>query len=219
MTEDERSATDDARAKAERRREVPEPMPWDRLGMFLGDLALAGKNMADRNLELWSSVSQNLRDERGYTANQFTNDAARAMATAMTNAQEAWESVVRPPERELVAFTLPTVLIVFTPRAVGIDQLRYDPVEPVWMRVRGADPKCLPETAEIDLRGDPLGVEQLRPRFRICVGKSRQAYRLETSNPETELKPGFYDGTVYITSPSVRPIADLRIIVKERPSG
>jgi hypothetical protein len=216
MTEEERSATDDARAKAEGRRTPPEPMPWDRLGMLLGDLALAGKNMADRNLELWSSVSQNLRDERGYTADRLTDDAARAMATAMINAQEAWESMVRPPERELVAFALPTVLLVFTPRPVDKDKQRYDPVEPVWMRVRGADPKCLPKCAEIALTGDPLGVEQLRGRLSTILGESRQAYLLQTSNLDDELTAGAYDGTVYVMDPSVRPIALLRVIVKER---
>ena len=71
-------------------RTPPEPMPWDRLGMFLGDMATVGKNMSDRNLRLWSTVSAHLRD-RPYTTDDWSQDVALGMETAMSNAQDAWE--------------------------------------------------------------------------------------------------------------------------------
>lgn len=224
------------------KRKPPEPTPWDRLGMVLGDLAVAGKNMADRNLTLWSSVSQNLRKD-SYTADDWTTDAARAMTTAMVNVQEAWETVVRPPERELVAFTLPTAFLILTPRELDDGSIRYNPVDPVWLRVRGAEGDDLPPEAEIKITGDEAGVAALQQRLRTERGTSRRAYLLEVSNPEDpkreprqssdvesdagseepqtgrpepdvlKLVPGVYGGTVYIKKP-VRPIANLRIIVE-----
>ena len=165
------------------KRRPPEPTPWDRLGMVLGDLAVAGKNMADRNLTLWSSVSQNLRKD-SYTADDWTTDAARAMSTAMVNVQEAWETVVRPPERELVAFTLPTAFLVFTPRVLDDGSIRYGPVDPVWMRVRGADGDDLPRKAEIEITGDEAGVAALKQRLSTERGTSRRAYLLQISDPD-----------------------------------
>ena len=198
----------------------PEPMPWDRLGRFFEDLATAGTAMTNRNLTLWSTVSENLRN-RPYKPENLTNDAASALETAMLNAQEAWESMVRAPERERVADVLPTALLVFTPRVEDSggggkrkQTICWDPVDPVWMRVRGPGLDKLPKTAKIELSGDRKGAEALRSCLRTCLGSSRQAYLLRVDNVGT-LVPGVYAGTVYLDDPNVRPIANLRIIVEE----
>jgi hypothetical protein len=173
----------------------PEPMAWDRLGMFLGDMAAAGKNMTDRNLKLWSTVSQNL-SKPPYTMDKWSSDAALGVQAAMSNVQDAWEFMTRAPERERVADTLPTA----------------------WMRVPMAVVDKLPDSAEIELTGsDPAGVTELKRSLRTTLGPSRQAYLLEVTNVN-QLKPGVYSGSVYVKTPSVRPIANLRVIV-ERSAG
>jgi hypothetical protein len=192
-------------------------MPWDRLGMFLGDLAAAGMNMTDRNLKLWSSVSQHLR-QRPYKADDWAEDAARGMEAAMANVQEAWEAVVRAPERERVADTLPTAFVLFTPRVRDDGSIHWDPTDPVWMRLRGANLDQLPESAEIELSGDdPASVEALRQCLSTKFGPSRQAYLLQIGAVPELLYPGVYGGSVYVRQPNVRPIANLRIIVEKPP--
>ena len=141
----------------------PEPMPMDRIGMLLGDMAALGKTMADRNLKLWSKVSENLSDldARPCTANALANDAARALDAAMANVQDTWQFMLRTPERERVADTLPTVFILVEARYEN-GQPAYSGVDPVWIRLPGPRTDEKLGEAEIALSGDdPDGVRAL----------------------------------------------------------
>lgn len=196
----------------------PEPMPWDRVGSLLGDMASVGKTMADRNLKLWSNVSRNLRT-RPYKMDQWSDDAAQGMQAALANAQDAWEFVMRIPERERVADTLPTAFVLVQARDEGGTKRRVSP-DPIWLRAGPADADRLPQTAQIDVTGGPAeggdeGAKQLRSSLKTTLGPSRQAYLLELVDVnDARLKPGVYSGSVYVKTPSVRPIANLRVIVE-----
>jgi hypothetical protein len=191
----------------------PEPMPWDRMGIFLGDMALVAKNMADRNLKVWSTLSEHLRD-RPYTMDDWADDAASSVEAAMSNAQDTLDFIRRAPERERVADTLPTAFMLIAARYDN-GKPGYTSADPVWMRVPPPAAERLPATARISLAGDnPDGVEQLRESLSTRLGASRQAYLLEVTNVN-DLLPGTYSGTVYLTSPNVRPIANLRVIVED----
>jgi hypothetical protein len=196
--------------------ETPEPMPWDRLGAALGDIATVGRNMADRNLRLWSTISQDLR-EKPYTADKLTNDLALGLEAAMSNVQDAWESLMRPPERERVADTLPSAFLVFPPARRDGNRVMWDHVDPVWLRVTGARSTTLPKTAQVELGGgDRAGAAALRGCLSATLGPSGQAYLLEVTSPRN-LRPGVYSGSVYINNPNARPIANLRVIVEGDP--
>jgi hypothetical protein len=187
----------------------PEPMPWDRIGSVLGDVAAAGKSIADRNLTAWGTVSQHLR-KKEYTINDWSTDAALGVQTVLANMLDAWEFVRRVPERERVADTLPTAFML-----VAKDGANRVAADPVWMRVPPAASATLPDHPTIDLTGGsgPADVELLKKNLHTTRADSKTAYLLEITNPEN-LNPGVYSGTVYLDTPTVFPIANLRVIVQ-----
>ncbi len=188
----------------------------DRMGMFLGDVAALAMNMADRNLKLWTTVSQHLR-ERPYTMDTLADDAASGMDAAMSNVQDTWDFLRRAPERELVADRLPTAFMLISPRYEEGKAL-YTPPDPVWMRVPLPNVDRLPELAQIALTGDNAeGLKLLKASLRARLGPSRQAYLLEAvSVNRPGLLEGVYSGSVYIKEPVERAIANLRVIVEPK---
>lgn len=193
-----------------------EPMPWDRIGVILQDMAAVGMNMTDRNLKLWSSISQNLR-QRPYTTDKWADDAARGVEAAMANVQDAWDFWTRAPERELVAQTVPMAFLVVRPYHRPDGTRGYVGVDPVWMRVGPSGTEQMPPTAKIDLAGgDPEGAKLLLTCLKATLGDARFAYKLELTNVNA-LRPGVYSGSVYVEQPTARLIANLRVIVEGPP--
>jgi hypothetical protein len=193
-------------------------MPMDRIGMFLEDMTVLAKSMAERNLQLWTTVSQHLR-ERPYTMDTLAEDAANGMEAAMSNIQDTWDFLQRAPERELVADRLPTAFLLIAVRED--DHRLYTPPVPVWLRVPRPNVRRLPDFAQIALTGDdPEGVTLLKAALRAQLGQSRQAYLLEAVNVNKPfLKEGVYTGSVYLKQPIELAIADLRVIVEPRDEG
>lgn len=181
-----------------------EPRAWDRIGQWLQDTAAVGLLIAQRNQDLWTRVSTNLRSNQ-YKPESMTADAAAAMSTAMDNLEDVWQLLTRPPDRERVATTLPTVFLRF--QKVGADWSNPDPV---WIRVPYWDRGNLPRTADVFLDGPKDAVEKLRSSLTAAlVGKS---YRLEAADAR-DLTPGVYVG---IVATGDRPLASLRIVVEEK---
>lgn len=179
---------------------------WDRLGQFLQDSAAVGLSIAQRNQDLWTRVSTNLRGSQ-YRPESMTADAAAAMSTALDNLDDMWQLLTRPPERERVATALPTVFLRFQETG-GI----WSNPDPVWIRVPYWDRANLPRTADIHLDGAKAAVKKLSSSLRATlVGNS---YRLEVADAR-DLAPGMYVGIVAIGD---RPLANLRIVVEDKAS-
>lgn len=180
-----------------------EPRAWDRVGQWLQDTAAVGLLIAQRNQDLWTRVSNNLRGNE-YKPESMTADAASAMSTAMDNLEDVWQLLTRPPDRERVAATLPTVFLRF--QKVGGEWSNPDPV---WIRVPYWDRPNLPRTAEVYLDGAKRAAQKLTSSLTVAlVDKS---YRLEAADAR-DLTPGVYVGIVAIGD---RPLANLRIVVEE----
>jgi hypothetical protein len=192
----------------------PEPMPMDRVGMFLGDMAAVAKNMADRNLKLWQTVSQHLR-ERPYTMDRLADDAARSMEVAMSNVADTWDFFRRAPERERVADVLPSALLLVSAR-LEAGKGSYTAPDPVWIRVPPGLGDRLPDVAEIAISGQETeATRRLEASLRAELGPSRQAYLLEVTNVN-DLEAGVYSGLVFLKEPNDRPIANFRVVVEPR---
>jgi hypothetical protein len=183
----------------------------DRVGQFLEEMATVASHVWDRNLKLWTSVSDNMRKEK-YGADAIVKDAARTMVTAVDNLDDIWTSLTRMPERERVAKPLPTAFLLFpAQRAEPGENPLFDPV---WIRVSPATDD-LPDTAAIALTG-PGDTTELKSRFKIEL-VPRRGYRLTTSaEGKKNLDAGVYTGIVYLPGRPARPLANLRVVVEEQ---
>lgn len=203
----------------------PEPMPFDRLGSFCEDLFTVTRGMATRNMELWSSMSQNLRNEK-YTADDASTDAAKAMSAGLANFQDAWDLLIRFPERERVAALAPTAFLLFQKTAVGNLEPKWSCDDSVWIRLPSSTVEKYPSHPTIELTGPDASVaEALKGSLGTEIGKSRQAYRLfvqDVGKLAADLTPGVYSGAIYLERPPTL-IANLRIVLEgdpaRRPSG
>jgi hypothetical protein len=197
--------------------EQNEPGPaqaWDRVGRWFEDMARVGEVVVKRNLKMWTTVSQNLRQRDKYGADEMARDAATVLGAMLDNLDDIWTSVTRPPEREEVAVNLPTVFLHYSlkPPARHGDPPAYALTGPAWIRVPLIDLDGLADTAAIYLE-DAAGVAPLRRRL-TGTKVARKGYKIEDTDTGEELTAGFYAGIVYVTDP-VRPLASLRIVVQE----
>lgn len=183
-------------------KEFSQATAWDRVGQFLQDSAAVGLSIAQRNQDLWTRVSTNLRSNQ-YKPESMTADAAAMMTTALDNLDDMWQLLTRPPERERVATPLPTVFLRFE----ETDGVWSNP-DPVWIRVPFWDRANLPRTADIHLDGPKGAVTKLASSLK--AGLVGNAYRLEVADAR-DLTPGVYVGIVALDD---RPLANLRIVVK-----
>ena len=193
--------------------EPPDPTAWDRVGRLLEEMAGVANTVAQRNLKLWTDVSQDLRAGKPYTMDKMANDSARALQAAVDNATDMWNFWTRLPERERVAEVLPTAFLYFARKDVG--KGTHAPADVVWIRVPFRDVEDLPKRAEIELAGGPGPDEAdaVLKTLTALLGPTKRAYRLEPSSVES-LPPGTYSGSVYIIRDSqVRPLANLRVVV------
>jgi hypothetical protein len=187
-------------------REFSPATAWDRVGQFLQDSAAVGLSIAQRNQDLWTRVSNNLRGDQ-YKPESMTSDAAAAMSTALDNLDDMWQLLTRPPDRERVATPLPTVFLRFQ-QTDGV----WNNPDPVWIRVPFWDRANLPRTADIHLDGAKAAVKKLSSALRAdLVGNS---YRLDVADAQN-LTPGIYVGIVAVGD---RPLANLRIVVADKAS-
>jgi hypothetical protein len=179
-----------------------EPPAWDRVGQFLEEMAAVGEGIAKRNRQLWTEISTNLRAEQ-YPADAMSTDAARAMTAAMDNLEDVWMFLTRPPDRQRVATTLPTVFLRFWP-----EDEHWSQPDPVWIRVPYWGRDDLPARASVHLEGDEALVTPLVRALRVELQGSN--YLLEVAGAEG-LEPGVYTGIVAVGD---RPLANLRIVVE-----
>jgi hypothetical protein len=202
---------------AEKEQDSPEPMPFDRLGGFFEDVFTVTRGMATRNMELWSDMSQNLRKEK-YKADDMTTDAAKAMSAGLANFQDAWDLLIRFPERERVAATAPTAFLLFQRNVIESAKQQWSCDDSVWIRLPSSNLEKYPEHPAIEITGPDAGVaEVLWACLGTELGTSRQAYRLYTKDLPTHserLKPGVYSGTIYVDRPPTL-IANLRIVLED----
>jgi hypothetical protein len=221
-----------------------EEVVWDRVGQFLGDMASVGQSVWNRNVSLWSSVSNNIRTEE-YGADDMAKDGARMMSAAFDNFEDVWSAITRPPEPQLVATAVPTAFLYFRwqegvgpeekaareekdggekqapaePDAPAKQDAGYSLVDPVWILVPPKELAGLPKKAKIELYGPADGVEALRHSLR--AHKKRRGYLLQAvarkDVDRKALEPGTYSGAVYVTEPAPRVLANLRIVLQDKP--
>ena len=190
---------------------------WDRLGQFLGDMASTAQSVWTRNITLWSSVSDNIRTKE-YDANAMAKDGAKAMAAAFDNVDDIWSAITRPPERQRVATAIPTAFLFFRwqegagPGKTGAGHSLPDPV---WLLVPPQELTDLPKEAQIELYGPVDGVKALRDNLR-AQKQAPRGYVLQAV-ASNELEAGTYSGAVYVTKESPRVLANLRVVVENRP--
>jgi hypothetical protein len=194
-----------------------EDVAWDRVGQFLGDMASVAQSVWNRNITLWSTVSDNIRTKE-YDTNAMTKDASRAMAAAFDNFDDIWSAITRPPERQSVATAIPTAFLYFRWQegaGPGKTGAGHSLVDPVWLLVPPQELTDLPKEAEIELYGPEDGVEALRENLSAQKQASR-GYVLEAVATKV-LDPGTYSGAVYVTKGSPRVLANLRVVVEQKP--
>ncbi|HKE78556.1 MAG TPA: hypothetical protein VKB54_04580 [Solirubrobacteraceae bacterium] len=199
-------------------KQTSEEVAWDRVGQFLGDMSAVAGSVWSRNLTLWSSVSANIR-KPGYDADAMAKDAAKAMVTAIDNVDDIWSSLTRPLERQKVATPIPTAFLYFDwqegsgPRGEGAG---HSLVDPVWILVPSHELKDLPDQAKIDLSRPKAEADAVKD----CLEVSKQepkGYLLQAAAVK-ELTAGTYSGAVYLTAPRPRVLANLRVVVQEKPT-
>jgi hypothetical protein len=189
--------------------QAPEAAALDRVGQFFGDMAAVAQKVWDRNLTLWSTVSNNVRSAT-YGADAMANDAAKTMAVAIDNLDDIWTFLTRVPEREHVAAPLPTAFLFFALQPGTDDQ--HTLAETVWIRLAPAELEQLPQQATIGFSGPQRGADALERCLRATLVPSR-GYRLETYDV-VKLVPGVYSGLVYVGGLHPRPLANLRVVVE-----
>jgi hypothetical protein len=92
----------------------------------------------------------------------------------------------------------------------------------VWLLVAPQELAGLPKKAEIELYGpaDADGVAALKRSLR--VRKKRRGYLLQAvarkDVDRKALEPGTYSGAVYVTQPTPRVLANLRIVLETKPT-
>jgi hypothetical protein len=202
------------------RDEPPEPTPWDRLGRTFEDVGALTQEIYDRNLKMWTKVANNLGRER-YTADDMTTDGAKVVRAAIDSAGDVWSFWTTWPERERVAESLPTVFLYLPltetrKKDDGKEACDFGVADPVWIRVPYREGRDLPPTADVALSGrDDKTATRLRESIiTVKKGDMSKGYKVETSGDLTELEPGSYDGTIFVTGPQVRPLANLRVVLR-----
>lgn len=216
-------STDEEQAKArdELRRRLA--ANWDRVGRYLQSGGDVGGRIVQRNLDAWADVSRKL-NSGAYSRDDLITDAMNLLVTVTRNAADVWNGMIRPVGTENVALAVPTAFLFFRRISDGTHEL----VDPIVIRVPGADDQVLPETAQIALSGsavkeagangatDAEGVAALR-RALSARSDPRQpgVFLIEAvANPTHALVGGTYDGFVYIVGEHPRPLANLRVIVE-----
>lgn len=194
-----------------------EAVAWDRVGQFLGDMAAVAQSVWNRNLTVWSGISDNIRTKE-YDANAMAKDAAKAMAAGFDNFDDIWSAITRPPERQRVATAIPTAFLYFRWQegaGPGKQGAGHSLVDPVWLLVPPQELTDLPKDAEIELYGPEDGVAALRDNLRAQKQVPR-GYVLGAADTKA-LEPGTYSGAVYVTKASPRVLANLRVVVEQKP--
>ncbi len=206
---------------------------WDQVGSWMQNYGTFGMRMLDRNLKMWSEISNDLRDDK-YTADSMARDFAKVMTTSMSTLDDAWRYATRPPAREQTARALPSAFLLF--RALP-DSSGHSLASPVYIDVPFEVTKGqVPEEVHIELTGaatDPTaGVDALKARIRVRKVDHSDQYVLLAVNDQqaagdgvaakgdfeelTPLIPGLYDGLVYLETPPVA-LASIRVVVVPRP--
>lgn len=93
--------------------ESQESLAWDRVGRFLEDTGSTASDIARRNLDLWSSISQRLRKADSYKADNLAGDLAGSLVTAMDNLDDIVSLVSRSRIIDGQGVHMPTVLFFF----------------------------------------------------------------------------------------------------------
>ena len=126
-----------------------ESLAWDRVGRFLQESGSRASEIADRNVQLWSSVSSHLKKDK-YSADDMADDVAKSMTVALNNVSDMWLMLTREPRQNQIAQPLPTAFLLFD----WTGPYRHRLLEPVRIEVdfdlRG---RVLPQMAKIALNG------------------------------------------------------------------
>jgi hypothetical protein len=212
-TGDERTA-----ARDEARRALA--ANWDRVGRYLQSGGDVGAKIVQRNLDAWASVSRKL-NKSGYNRDDLITDAMNLLVTMTRNAEDIWRGMTAPPGNDNVALAVPTAFLFFRRIAADMHEL----VDPITIRVPGADDQVLPDRAQIALSGtvdkatgveDATGVTALHRALsaRSSPGQPGVFLIQAVADPTNKLISGTYDGFVYILGEHPCPLANLRIIVE-----
>jgi hypothetical protein len=188
---------------------------WDRIGRFFQDMTDVGTVVAQRNLDLWSRVSRDIR-KADYGAENIGRDMAKAFSTALDNLDDIWTSLTRAQQRELTAGALPEVFLYIPLKDGAV--FAHALAGPVWIDLAPHDVDRLPSTAEISLFGPPDGIEDLRGQLKVDRVIPRGYLVSVRQETNKQLTPGFYSGVIYVAEP-VRPLASLRVVVEAAPQA
>lgn len=184
-----------------------ESLAWDRVGRFLQQSGTTASDIAQRNVRLWSSVSQHLKQDK-YTADDLADDLAHSASTAMSNMADVWSIFTRDPSQNTLAQPVPTAFLLFD-RAGESRHRLLDPVRievgPLQGRGRPLDKTARVELTSIgpwsgptaDVGDDDLGpapdvsseeaIMRLRERLVAYLTPDSGAYILANYNRTIEL--------------------------------
>jgi len=175
--------------------EREESLAWDRFGRFLQQSGSRSSEIADRNLQLWSSVSGHLKKGQ-YTADDMADDIARSVSTMIDNMSDVWSMFTNDPAQNALAQPIPTAFLLFDWAGTS----RHRLLEPVRIEVASLSNRgALPQQARVELSGSRAamsdeekaavdqgkavpstgdGIQRLRERIVAYRDESSRAYIL-----------------------------------------
>jgi hypothetical protein len=188
---------------------------WDRVGRAMQTAGEMSDVVVRRNIEVWSTVAENLRTKDRYTAEDWAQDAASGVSALVDNARDIWTVLRALPSSANAVAPLPTVCLFFEPNpeekpgtADRTYVLTAQPEIPISGRVHSDRPQVYTH-----LTGDdPDTIDELR---RHIWPEYAEDYRLViVPRGRPKLKPGIYQGLMQVNfNERPAPIALLWIIV------
>lgn len=192
----------------------PEPTPFDRLGSFLGDLGSVTANISARNAQLWMTSTTNAAAGGSYRPDR---EIARWTEIATANAQDLAALWLGMSPRQVLAYPITTAFVQFTSRIDVRGKASWLLTDQVVIPSACGAVEKLPDHACIHISGpDPAGVAALQRALRARIGDMRLSYLLESYDVR-DLRPGTYQGIVYLDGDTKRPLANLVIVVDGPP--
>lgn len=194
----------------------PQPTPpgvdaWDRLGQLMSQMNETGQSIAQRHLEVWTKISESLRDPN-YGADHWARNNVRVAESMFQDMQTLMGLWTAPSDRRPAAGPIPTILLyveVDKERVVGKDSVPNPEYIAVPESATGDVHIWLSGGASWPVIRNAITVE----RDATDKGKYKVSYK--RPDPDALVEAGSYSGLIYLrTDRSVVALADLRVLVQ-----
>jgi hypothetical protein len=195
---------------------------WDRIGELMSRMNETGAVIAQRQVDVWNEISASLRDP-DYGADAWARNNARVFGAMLDNLQDMAGLWTGATTGQPVAGVIPTVFLFL--ETDERDELAEDSLPDVPQIAAPRWISQLPARARISLSGGPDKDSSVRLRDAISVVRSEDDPGMydvvyTAKNARVRLAQGGYVGLIYLRLERTEvPLADLRVVVRQRSSG